>query len=473
MGRFERRDGNLNGNEGVFLVELSEEEKRELVELLEWRHWRTEHRKLYKYYPMEGDLSFDKYPKHMAFFAAGKKFKERAVLGGNRIGKTEGIGLYELTCHLTGRYPKWWKGRTFYHPVKCWVAGTTSQTVRDILQYKLLGPIDDVGSGLIPYDHIRDLKRRAGNTPDTIETVRVEHFNETGRYVGLSRLTFKSYEQGRKSFEGDTQDIIDLDEECPLDIYTECLTRTMTTNGMVMLQFTPLQGLSETVLQFLPGGVIPSEMGKRYVTQIGWDDAPHLTTEQKQELIDSYPVHERAARSKGIPQIGSGRIYPVDEEDLMIDDFEVPEHFPMAFALDVGWNATAALWGAWDREQDILYIVGEYFRGQAEPAVHAEAIRSRGDIPGVCDPAALGRGQKDGSQLMKIYEDYGLNLSKAKNFVESGIFGCYKRMTSGRLKVFRSCSKWFEEFRIYRRDKDGKVVKENDHVRDCMRDLEN
>ena len=39
-------------------------------------------------------------------------------------------------------------------------------------------------------------------------------------------------------------------------------------------------------------------------------------------------------------------------------------------------------------------------------------------------------------------------------------------MTSGKLKVFRSLTEWFSEFRKYRRDENGKVVKEDDHLMD-------
>ena len=438
-----------------------------LSDLLLEKEKRERSRKILQFYPERGPLRRESYHKHMEFFEAGSRYRERAMLAANQIGKTEGVELYELTLHLTGWYPDWWKGRRFKHGIRAWCAGTTSQTVRDILQFKLLGPMDDMGTGMIPGECIVDVKKKAGNVPDTVETIIVKH-----RSGSKSRLVLKSYEQGRKAFEGDKQDVIALDEECPLDIYTECLTRTINTGGMVLLVFTPLQGISDTVLQFMPGGRVPaSGESKRFIIQATWDDAPHLTPEAKAEIIESYPPHERDARTKGIPQLGSGKVYPVDEDDILIRDIEIPEFFPQAYGFDVGWNATAALWGAWDRENDIWYIIGEYKRGQAEPPVHAEAIKSRGHINGVCDPAALGRGQKDGVQLMNEYRDLGLEIEKANNALEGGLFSCYKRMSSGRIKVFKSCVKWLEEFRLYRRDKHGKVVKENDHLMDCMRYL--
>jgi phage terminase large subunit-like protein len=388
-------------------------------------------------------------------------------LGGvvhHNTGKTEGVGGYELTLHLIGRYPPWWQGRKFTYPIKAWACGTTGQTVRDILQRKLLGPINEMGTGLIPGDYIIDTKRRAGSVPDTIETVYVKHSSG-----GVSTVAFKSYEQGRKAFEGDEQDVVMLDEEPPVDIYTECLTRTMTTQGMVMLMFTPLQGLSDTVLLFMPGGRVPSDMGKRFIIQASWDDAPHLSKKDKEDIISSYSPHERDARTKGIPQLGAGKIYPIDESELLVDDFEIPEYWIQAYGFDVGWKATAAVWGALNRESDVLFLHSCYKQGEEKPIIHAEAIKARGEwIPGISDPAALGRAQRDGKQLMIEYTDLGLKLVPAENPVEAGILKLYKRMTTGRFKVFQSMTPWLEEFRIYRRDEKGKVVKENDHLMDCL-----
>ena len=385
----------------------------------------------------------------------------------HNTGKTFGVGGYELTLHLTGQYPKWWKGKRFDRPIRSWASGTTGQTTRDIVQRKLLGPINDIGTGLIPGDCIVDYKKKAGNVPDAIETVYVKHI--TG---GISSMGLKSYEQGRKAFEGDEQDCILLDEEPPVDIYTECLTRTMTTQGIVMLLFTPLQGLSDTVLLFMPGGQIPSDMGKRFVIQASWDDAPHLSKQDKEDIISSYSPHERDARSKGIPQLGSGRIYPISEDELLVDDFEIPEHWIQAYGFDVGWKATAAVWGALNRESDVLYLHSCYKQGEEKPIIHAAAIKVRGEwIPGLSDPAALGRGQRDGKQLMVEYNDLGLKLVPAENPVEAGILKLYKRMTTGRLKVFRSMVQWLEEFRIYRRDEKGKVIKDFDHLMDASKYL--
>lgn len=210
----------------------------------------------------------------------------------------------------------------------------------------------------------------------------------------------------------------------------------------------------------------------RFCVQIGWSDVPHLSKKQQDELLDAFPLHERDARAKGVPMLGSGRIYPVDEASLLIDPFPIPAYWPQAFGMDVGWKITSAIWGAWDRESDTLYLTGEHYMGQQPPQVHADAIKQRGDwMVGAIDPASAGANQLDGRNLLDVYRGLGLNLIEADNSVEAGILAGYRRMASGRLKVFRTLVNWTREYRIYRRDEKGKVVKENDHAMDGSRYL--
>lgn len=452
---------------------MNRSEKEELLQLLEEKERRKKTRKLFSYYPDSGPLRRELYVKHNQFFEAGTKYRQRLMLAANRIGKTEGIGGYEMTLHLTGLYPAWWKGRRFDRPIEAWVAGDTSTTVRDIVQRKLWGKFLEPGTGLIPLDTIKDRTLKRG-VPDAIDTIFVKHVSG-----GVSQLVLKSYDQRRESFQGTKIDVIWLDEEPPLDIYTECLLRTMgttedkDTKGILMLTFTPLMGMSETVMTFLPGGQVQqNDDGSKYVVTGTWDDAPHLSEEEKTELWNSIPPFQRDARSKGVPQLGAGAIYPVPESDFVVDEFQIPDHWPRVFGMDVGWNKTAAIFGALNRDTDTLYLYSEHYRGQAEPSLHAESIKSRGLwIPGVIDPASRGRSQKDGLQLLQTYKDLGLDVEVAFNGVESGLYEVWQRLSTGRLKVFKSMSNWLYEFRLYRRDEKGRIVKQDDHAMDATRYL--
>ena len=356
--------------------------------------------------------------------------------------------------------------------MRMWAAGDTKQTTRDTVQFKFLGEMHELGTGMIQARHILSTTAKAG-VPGAVETVTIKHASG-----GTSILRFKSYDQRRRAFQGTEQDIIWLDEEPPLDIYTECVTRTMTTGGIMILTFTPLLGMSEVVRAFLPGGKLPEEeesedrKGGKYTVMATWDDAPHLTAADKEELLGEYPLHERDARSKGVPQLGSGAIYPVPEEQLVVPDFQIPEYWPRGYGLDVGWNRTAAVWGALDQDTDVLYLYSEHYVGRAEPVLHAESIKGRGNwIPGFIDPASDAANQLDGRKLLSEYRKLGLVLTKADNTVSAGIHAVWQRMSTGRLKIFQSCQNWLGEYRMYHRDDKGRIVKENDHIMDATRYL--
>jgi phage terminase large subunit-like protein len=236
--------------------------KEQLLALLQEKADRKATNKIYEYFPEESDLEHgvyrrELYPKALAFFKAGNNFKQRAIIAANRTGKTLNSHL-ELAYHATGLYPDWWEGKRFTRPITAWVASVNNESVRDISQTYLLGSKVNPGTGLIPKTSLADkpFTSRAG-VPDAVQDIFVKHV--TG---GISRISLKSYEQGRKAFQGTAIDVICLDEE-PDDpsIYTECLTRTMTTNGIVIATFTPLSGLSQTVKSFIPKGKFP-EGGK-------------------------------------------------------------------------------------------------------------------------------------------------------------------------------------------------------------------
>jgi len=208
----------------------------------------------------------------------------------------------------------------------------------------------------------------------------------------------------------------------------------------------------------------------RALIQAGWDDVPHISNKVRVELLASTEPHLREARSKGTPSLGSGAIYPLPEEDIKVPFFPIPAFWPRAYALDVGWNRTAGLWAAWDPETWTCYLYAEHYRGQAEPSIHAEAIKARGAwIKGVIDPAARGRSQKDGEQLLVQYQQLGLHVTPSLNAVDAGIFMVWTALSSGKLKVMAHLTNWFAEWRLYRRDEKGNIVKKMDHLMDDTR----
>jgi hypothetical protein len=217
----------------------------------------------------------------------------------------------------------------------------------------------------------------------------------------------------------------------------------------------------------------------KYLDMIAWDDCPHLKppnipAAELDALEAAMLPHQRSARRKGRPSLGAGAVYPVDEESIFVDPFRIPEHWPRGYALDVGWRRTAALWGAHDEDADRYYLTHEYYEGEALPLYHATAIKAVGEwMTGAIDPAAENSSQRDGHKLKAEYEELGLNLVFANNAVAAGILRCLVLMQGGQLKVFSSCVAFRKEFRLYRRDEKGKIIKQNDHLMDDMRYLLN
>jgi phage terminase large subunit-like protein len=413
-------------------------------------------------------FSRTKYPKHIDFLNAGGKYRQRAFIAANRVGKSF-AGCYELACHLTGWYPDWWEGKRFDRPIKAWMCGDRLEVIRDGMQKCLLERQtvypNILGTGLLPKDNIISVKN-GSNIAGAFTMYEVKHVSG-----GTSLLSTKTYSSGREAFESAAIDVIMLDEKCPMDIYSECMLRTMTNNGIVYLTFTPTQGITDTVLSFFDNGEWGNKAANgRFVTNVTWEDVPHLTEQMKLEMIRLMPKHEIDCRTKGIPYLGAGAIYPYSVDEITCEPFKIPEHYWISYGLDVGWNNTTCIWGAIDPDSKVSYIFAEYYGFKAEPSVHAHNIRSKGEwIAGVVDPAARGRSQVDGKQLLSMYTDLGLDLIKADNSVESGIYICQQALASGMCKIFTTCHGLLRELKLYRRQENGTIVKKDDHGLDAWR----
>lgn len=396
------------------------------------------------------------YAKQRIFHASGLRYRERLLRAGNQLGKSY-CGSAECAYHLTGLYPDWWEGRRFEEAPRCWVGGVTGALVRDGVQRLLLG-ID--GDGLIPSKSIVD-KTLARGVSDLYDTVQVRHVSG-----GLSVCTFKYYEQGRAAWQAATLDFIFMDEEPPMDLYMEALSRTNATGGMVYLTFTPLLGMSDVVARFLL-----EEHVDRVEVNFTIEDAEHIDLEQRRRIIEGYPEHEREARTKGVPILGSGRIFPVAEADVFVERFEVPVHWPRVAGIDFGWDhPTAAVELAWDRDNDRVYVVREYRQKEGTPLQHVQVLRNWGDVPWAWPHDGLQHDKGSGVQLKEQYAGVGLRMMgeratypNGSNSVEAGVMEILDRMKTGRFRVFSDCVNFLEEFRLYHR-KDGKIVKERDDI---------
>lgn len=403
--------------------------------------------------------------KQLEFHAAGATARERLFLAGNQLGKTT-AGAFELAYHLTGRYPDWWEGRRFEGPVVAWTAGVMAESTRDNPQRLLLGRLGAEGSGAIPRECILETETARG-VAGAIDQVRIRHASG-----GVSRLGFKSYGRGREGWQGETLDVVWFDEEPPFDIYTEGLTRTNRTNGLVYATLTPLLGRTALVDRFYGKHSV-----ERALVRLTLDEATQYSAAEKNRILAAYATHERDARARGLPQLGEGRVFAFDEVDLIEDAPVLDRNWAHICGIDFGiGHPTAAVWLAHDRDGDVVHVYAAYRRRDTPIETHAAAILSRGSwIPVAWPRDGRQRSQISGEPIAGEYRRAGVNMlpepasfEEGGDKLENGIAMMADRIATGRLKVSRSLGDWFTEYRMYHR-KDGKVVKEDDDLLSATR----
>lgn len=436
--------------------------------------------------------------KQKVFHDAGANYRERAILAANQSGKTFGVGS-EFAMHVTGRYPDWWIGKRFDRPIHAWACGVTNETTRANPQHILIGPPasrDDWGTGRIPKADLdiqgASMSRACSNF---IDEIRVKTLSG-----GYSTVGFKSYAMGREKFQGPTLDLVWPDEEPPPDIYTEMLARTnLGTNarsdqsGILMLSCTPLLGMSDVIEMYFPEPTSPS----KHLTQMDiWDVEDILyTRSQIEQIIASYPIHERDARAHGIPMMGQGRVFQVDPKLITEPAMrEIPKDWSRIAGIDLGWDhPTAVVHCALEPLADdsfVFHVYGCYAQTETLISLHAEAIRERGEWIPVAWPHDAHKNDPDsGRSMAEKYRAKGVNMlhehatfqgtgTKSGGYsVETGVQTMLDMMKTGRFKVAEHLHQWFSEFRMYHRavprgatlDRSPKIVKRNDDCLDATR----
>jgi phage terminase large subunit-like protein len=413
------------------------------------------------------------YRKQQEFHALGKTMRERLLRAGNQNGKSFCVGA-EASYHLTGQYPKagdpgfpdGWQGRVFDHPTVVWASGETAEATRDNPQRVLLGLPGETGTGSVPAAELGEYGMASG-TADLYDYIKVKHYTN-GVFDGWSMLRLKYYAQGRRKWQGPPVDFVWFDEEPPEDIYDEGLARTIATGGMAAMSFTPLQGMSSVVLRFLGTDCTPD----RADVNMTIEDAEHISPEERAKIIASFPAHEREARAKGIPTLGSGLIFPIVEDSIIVEPFKIPDFWKHIAGIDFGWDhPTGAAKLAYDADNDVVYVTADYQASELTPVLHAAALKPWGDwFPWAWPHDGLQHDKGSGEQIAEGYRKNGLNMyheratwDDGSNGVEAGVQDMLERMQTGRWKVFSTCQDWLAERRLYHR-KNGQIVKLRDDV---------
>ena len=439
---------------------------------------------------------YDPYPFQREFHHAhGHKTESVAnqvgLICANQVGKTT-AGAAEAAYHTLGEYPDWWEGMRYSCPVTVLCAGVSNDSTKRIIQNELLGGLKgtgDWGSGMIPKHALGEPTRKAG-VPDAYEKILVK-----GKY-GASTIWLMAYEQGWKKFQGVRFHFGWPDEEPPEDIWSQMLRGTISqTDSRIAMTMTPEEGMTGVVINFMND----LKAGQALITAT-WEDAKHndnterhdigdthLTEAKKSQILEALPVWQREMRSKGVPLVGSGLVFPLEnEESIICDPVDIQPHWPRLAAVDFGSDHPfACVWLAWDRDLDIVYLYDSFRQRRKMISENASEIRKRDTdkvIPVVWPHDGNQQDPKSSKSYAQLYRDEGVNMwfesftnppaagqKKGDLGVEVGLDHMWERMNSGRFKVFRGQHEWMEERRMYHRDTSGKIVAIRDDLMSATR----
>ena len=409
--------------------------------------------------------------------------KQALLSAGNQNGKTE-FGCADTAIHATGDYPAWWDGPDFTELLRLypliWVGGANNDRVRDVCQAALCGnPVDPDawGTGWIPKERLKDrvLKTGVRNGYDSITVLHKAGF--------LVTIAFKSYDASLLDWAGQPVALVLLDEEPPREIYSQCLARTIATQGYIFMTFTPEHGATEIITQYMTE-LQPGQL----LMFVGWEDArhedgrTHLAEATKTQLLRAFMPHEREMRTRGLPVFGRGLVFPLDLEQVLCDPFSIHPGMPRVGGLDFGAGGvnhpTAAAWLACDRDAKARWMYWEYKSRSTEPAVHAQGFKAQGSwIPFGWPHDGHRREAYASAGIANLYRGMGVRLlmdhasnEDGSQIIEPGFLLLYNEMLEGTFKIFRTLTETQAEFKTFHRsEKDGSIVPRNDDLLSAMR----
>lgn len=431
---------------------------------------------------------FRPFEHQITFFKTGHS-ERRGILAANRIGKTVST-CFETACHLTGLYPEWWPegAKRFNKPITCMVAGEGWSQVALVLQQELLGTQDvkiteNLGSGAIPRECIITATMRN----DGANCIGVEIKHTSG---GKSYLLFANYTQEVRQLQGFKLNLAVFDEQPPDDFFSEIVTRTATTQGMVMCSFTPLKGLNGLVSKFWN-----KEVGYNYI-RVAWDDVPEydpwgmpfLLNETRRQLERDYLPHEREARIAGKPVMGKGAVFQLSNWPTYKTGevlFDRMPNIQRVISLDLGLvnDKTVISLIYWEPYERTAYLHRQIVVQGIEEAVPTQYINHllRPEVMGTpivlpADASTSGRYTMSSSSIRELFEQYGLNVyekaimnppdqeGRVTNHKSYGINQMRQMLEVGSMMVNENCTHFLSEAQNYFVDERGRFSDPDDCI---------
>lgn len=475
--------------------------KLRLYEALKKKEEWLKYNKLYTYSPYPFQLEFH-----------NDKSKHKGLTAGNRPGKTE-CGAANMAYHLTGKYPDWWEGTKYSKPILGLAGGKSNEKVRDLAQAMLLGdPANDrlLGTGYIPKSDIGNSVRKPG-VPNAKLHQFVKHYTD-GVYDGDSKITFLAYDAEDQAWMGFPADEDWLDEEPPELIMGQATRAAIDLGGSINMTFTPESGRT-TVVQMIneswsmhhatwmdaSGDDFTIELANgrslEFKTVYGINGQKgHLTEEKVRDALKGMLPHQQEMRVLGEPMQGSGLIFSYPQDQIMCEPIEFPDHWPRLASCDFGGiseksHPSAASWGAYDEDNDIIYVYDCLKMFSNKRFEVAARIINRPQWIPMMYPHDGEKTVEGGGTVAGEYRKFGVNMfhthitnhdpekpeGKGGIKIEPQLIDMNTRFADRRLRIFNTLPEIWEELRNFHTTKTAtgsvKVVDRDDDLIATLRGL--
>ncbi len=408
----------------------------------------------------------EKIHKKQVEFHKSKK-KNRWVFGGNRSGKTE-CGAVETVYLARGNHP--YKENK---PVSCWVVSLSKQVQRDVAQEKILH--------YLRKDWIEKIVMSSGKQ-DSAESGVIDFILVKNVFGSLSKIGFKSCDQGREKFQGSSLDFVWFDEEPPYDIYQECRMRVFDKKGMIFGTMTPLKGLTWVYNEIYLNEKNDDEV---WYTEMEWADNPFLDEQEIIAMTSSLSQDELESRRYGKFKQCGGLVYSEFNEQIhVIEPFDIPKEWQDNISIDPGLNnPLSAHWYCEDFDGNV-YVVAEHYAQGKDVYYHANKIKEicqkldwhyyNGKISALIDSAAMQRTLASSKSVVDLfYENDILVNPKVNKDMFSGINTVKRYLKDGEGKahlfIFKNCTNLIREIKSYWWGDNDLPIKRDDHCLDEMR----
>ena len=403
--------------------------------------------------------------KQLAFHKSNKR--NRWVFGGNRSGKTE-CGAVETVWLARGIHPY----KENRPSVQGWVVSLTREVQRDVAQAKVLKYLSP--------RFIEEIVMVSGKKGAPEYGV-IDHIVVRNALGGLSKIGFKSCDQGREKFQGASLDFVWFDEEPPEDIYAECRMRVFDKCGMIFGTMTPLKGLTWVYDEI--------ELNVRnnpevWTIHMEWKDNPYLDQNEIEAMLSVTSESEQESRRFGKFTVGEGLVYPEFNPDVhVIEPFSVPTDWQSNISIDPGLrNPTSCHFYAVDYDGNI-YVVGEHYERGKTIDYHVEKIfeladklgwrkDGKGRLHALIDSASNQRTLAGEKSVAELFYEKGILVNTAVN---KDLYTGIQRIKSllcqkpPKIYIFKNCVNMISEIKSYWWGKDDRPRKVDDHAMDDLR----